>query len=84
MTVHAHDRDADSSLVLCDGGDTVKASLIDLAKVEEHGFVIGRWGDGWTLAYTEDPEGYLMIRGHGCIAPRQVDAVIEALHRIDS
>lgn len=58
----------------------IRATTMDLYTLEQHGLTVERFGDkGWTLS---DTDGHLMIGDHGCVAPRQVDAVAEGLHRI--
>ena len=58
----------------------IRATTSDLLTLERHGLRVEKYGDkGWTLS---DGEGHLMIGDHGCVAPRQVDAVGEGLHRI--
>lgn len=61
---------------------STRATTADLVRIERAGYRVERWGDhGWILL---DPEGgQLQITGHGAIAPRKVDAVVEALERIE-
>ena len=60
-----------------------RASLAHLTYVEAHGYRVERWGDhGWTLIDVDGGGAQLQIEGHGGIAPRQVDAVGEAMRRI--
>ena len=58
-----------------------RASTADMVTLEAHGYTVERWGSkGWTL---HDGQGYCLIGEHGHVAPRQVDAVAEGLHRIE-
>jgi hypothetical protein len=61
----------------------IRASFTDMMTLERHGYRVAKYGDkGWTLA---DPEGdFLMIGDHGCVAPRQADAVMEGFVRIEN
>lgn len=61
----------------------IRARLEDLVRLERAGYEVERWGThGWVL---RDPDGYpLLIGEHGCVAPRQADAVAEGLERIAS
>ncbi len=59
----------------------MRATLQDHARLAQHGYSTGRWGQhGWTC---QDADGaYLLIGSHGCCAPTQWEAVAEGLLRI--